>query len=158
VTASSQARVRLEVHRVVERLGARAGYVVSDSGIVSASAGDALGVDAPTVVSLVSAQTSAAAALASLVCGREFSEFLQQGANSAVFVRGFRGGWIIALLFDRADVRPSHHDRSEDHVRGLEEAIEQLLDSSTRGTASGVGGSWADEAESRIDRIFREEG
>jgi hypothetical protein len=157
VTASADARVRLEVERMVDRLEARAGYLVSDSGIVSAAAGDSSEVDAPTVVSLIAAQTSAAAALASLVCGREFSEFLQQGVHSAVFVRGFRGGWIIALLFDRPDLRLSHLHRSDEHVRGLEEAIEQLLESSSRGTAAGVGGSWADEAESRIDRIFREE-
>ncbi len=157
MTASLEARVRLEVHGLVDRLEARAGFLVSDAGMVSALAGETGGVDVPSVVSLISAQTSAAAALASLVCGREFSGFLQQGAESAVLVHGFRGGWIVALLFDRPEVWPTHQSRSDSHVHGLQDAIERLLDSTSQGASAGVGGAWADEAESRIDRIFREE-
>jgi hypothetical protein len=158
VTISSEARVQLEVDRLVQRTGARAGYLIADSGMVSAQAGDPSEIEVATVVSLLAAQTSAAAALATLVCGREFSEFVQEGASSSVRVTGVGGRWILALLVDGPTGILNRLDRSDDHVRGLEAAIGALAPgASGAGTGSGVGSPWADEAESRIDRLFREE-
>lgn len=158
MSPESRPDFRGELDRLLEGEGARAGYVVSDAGMVSMWAGNVAGVDAESFVSLVSAQAAAAASLAPLVCGEEFSEMTQEGGRTTVRVTGFGDGWILASLHDTLPgqgVRP--HPRG-DKVAALQADLKRLVGKArAHETAGGsqVTDGWSDEAASRIDQIFR---
>jgi predicted regulator of Ras-like GTPase activity (Roadblock/LC7/MglB family) len=151
--------LRGPLDRLLEAEGARAGYVVSDAGMVSTWAGNARGVDAESFVSLVSAQAAAATALAPLVCGREFSEMTQEGGRTTVRVTGLGDGWILASLHDTQSGPGARPHPRGDKVAALQADLGRLVgtamktrDSARRG---GVADGWSDEAASRIDQVFR---
>jgi len=150
--------LRGELDRLLEAEGARAGYVVSDAGMVSTWAGNVRGVDAESFVSLVSAQAAAAAALAPLVCGEEFSEMTQEGGRTAVRVIGLGDGWILASLHDTLPGQGARPHPRGDKVAALQADLGRLVGKAKAHESAGgsrVADEWSDEAASRIDQVFR---
>jgi hypothetical protein len=158
VSAFSDPRMEVGLDLAVRRSGARMGALISESGMLAGQAGDSRSVDMDGFVSLASAQAAAARALAPLVCGREFSELWQEGPGATVRIADVGSEWVLASLHELppgSDPRPVHRG---DHVAILREAMTQRARSGAQAPAPGVGTSWTEEAESRIDRIFRGEG
>jgi predicted regulator of Ras-like GTPase activity (Roadblock/LC7/MglB family) len=150
--------LREELEHLLRAEGARAGYVVSDAGMVSTWAGNDASVDGESFVSLVSAQAAAAATLAPLVCGEELSEMTQEGGQATVRVTGLGDGWILASIHD---TRPGQMARPEprgEKVAALKADLGRLAGRAREQQSAGGGGvaeGWSDEAASRIDQVFR---
>jgi hypothetical protein len=156
VTArSGEDRFRASVEAIAKRARARATFLVSDTGMVRVRAGSGTGLDVDSFVSLVSAQASAARALAPLVAGREFSGFVQEGRGATVEVTAFDAGWMLVTLHDGSPDPGARTHRGGEEVAGLKRAIEvEVQEAIGGGDGARVGQPWADEAEARIDRIF----
>lgn len=157
MTSSTSPEAPHDLESVLRQQGARAGFLISDAGMLSTSAGGTSGIDGDTFVSLVAAQASAARALAPLVCGREFSELSQEGVGATIRVRGLRDGWIVASLYDALPGSTSRPHSSGEQVAALQEDLERIAGQARSRQSAGsgrVGENWADDAASRIDQIF----
>lgn len=157
MTWAPDPRLEVGLDLAVRRSLARMGALISEAGMLAGQSGDPARVDMDGFVSLASAQAAAARALAPLVCGREFSELWQEGPGATVRVADVGDEWVLASLHELppgADPRPVY---SGDHVAILREAMKQRAGAGGGVASPGVGSSWTDEAESRIDRIFRGE-
>jgi len=157
VTPAPRPEVPHDLDVVLRDQGARAGYLISDAGMLSTWAGADSRIDRETFVSLVAAQASAARALAPLVTGREFSELSQEGVGATIRVMGLRDGWIVASLHDTLPGSTARPHSSGENVAALQADLERIAGKARSRQAAGsgrVGEEWSDDAASRIDQIF----
>lgn len=156
--AASDPRVDVAMALAVRRSGARAGCLISEAGMLAGMVGAGEGMDVDAFVSLAAGQAAAARALAPLVCGREFSELLQEGPTATVHIVDVGSEWVLASLHDLARGEDPREAFSGEHVASLKKAMHAMAapgDSPAPGPR--VGSAWSDDAETRIDRIFRGE-
>jgi hypothetical protein len=155
-TGEAQARVRAAVRRIVERERGQLGLLLDGSGAVTAAWGNPAAVDPVTFASLATAHALCAQTLAPLTTGAEFSEFVQEGARSAVVLTPVGPGGVLALLFAREGQDRSGNRMGRPDMVELGEALASLHAQVGEASGGRVGGAWVEAAEDRIDRIFRE--
>jgi hypothetical protein len=132
------------------------GLLLAGPGVVSAAAGNPGVVDPVTFAALASAHAQAAQALAPLVAGAEFSHLVQEGLRSRIVLTALDGDHLLALLTSHDTEQGPWASHQGPDVTELDDALAHLR-SQGGGTRGGrVGLSWAQAAETHIDRVFRE--
>jgi predicted regulator of Ras-like GTPase activity (Roadblock/LC7/MglB family) len=152
----AHARVRNAVRAIMDREESGLGLLLAGPGVVTAAAGTPGVVDPVTFATLASAHAQAAQALAPLVAGTEFSHLVQEGLRSRIVLTALDGDHLLALLTSHDTERgPCASHRGPD-VTELDDALAHLRAQGGGMRGGRVGLSWAQAAETHIDRVFRE--
>lgn len=163
----AEARLRTSVRGAVAQEGARVGFLLDSSGMVSAAGGNPGAVDPASFVSLASAQLDAARHLAPIASGGDLTQLVQEGGRSRLVLSAIHGERTLALLYDHV---PDHRGGTlitgamgpggYPDVTEVDQAAMALQGGATDDSESdgSLGEGWSREAEGEVDRVFGGDG
>ena len=134
---------------------ARCALLVDRTGQLVTSAGERPEFDTTAFASLAAADFSANDQLASMIGENEFSSLFHQGEKESMYLADVARRVILVVLFDNRTTLGMIRIKVKALVKELSEIFREMFErSSAAPAAPRVEGSFADEAEDEIDRLF----
>lgn len=133
---------------------ARCALLVDRAGQLVVSAGERPPFDATAFASLAAADFSANDQLASMIGEQEFSSLFHQGEKESMYLADVAKRVILVVLFDNRATLGLVRLKVKALVAELAQIFTELFDGTRITPARGLAASFADEAESEIDRLF----
>jgi predicted regulator of Ras-like GTPase activity (Roadblock/LC7/MglB family) len=135
---------------------ARCTVLIDRTGRLLASAGDTGGFDQITFASLAAADFAASDQLATLLGEDEFTSLYHHGERHSMFLADLAGWAILAALFDRRTTLGMVRIKTRAMVPKFSAVFTDLAERGPSGSVVPMDGSWAEDAEDEIDRLFAE--
>lgn len=135
---------------------ARCALLCDRSGRLLTSVGDTERLDQTTFASLAAGDFAASDQLAAHLGEPEFASLYHHGADRSMFLADVGGSVILAVLFDQRTTLGMIRVRTRQVVPACAALFEQLRARGPRGSLMHLESGWAAEAESEIDRLFRD--
>lgn len=126
------------------------------SGRLLTAVGETEGLDLTTFASLASGDFAASGQLAVHLGERDFTSLYHHGRDRSMFLADVGGTVILAVLFDRRTTLGMVRVRTKSLVPACAAVLEQLRVRGPRGNLVHLESGWAAEAESEIDRLFKD--
>jgi predicted regulator of Ras-like GTPase activity (Roadblock/LC7/MglB family) len=149
-------RIHQSLQSFLYRSRARTALLVDRSGQLVTTVGDPPAFDATAFSSLAAADFSANDQLASVIGEREFSSLFHQGERESMYLADIAKRVILIVLFDNRTTLGLVRIKVKTVVRELNEIFHQLFDRYSRQSLPRLETAFVDEAESEIDRLFRD--
>lgn len=135
---------------------ARSALLLDRSGRLLTAAGDLEDLDQTTFASLAAGDFAASDQLAAHLGEPEFTSLYHHGRAHSMFLADVGGTVILAVLFDQRTTLGMIRVRTRQVVPVCAALFEQLRLRGPRGSLIHLESGWAAEAESEIDRLFRD--
>ena len=135
---------------------ARCAVLCDRSGRLLTAQGDLSGLDQTTFASLAAGDFAASGQLAAIVGERDFASLYHHGAERSMFLADVGGAVILAVLFDKRTTLGMIRVRTKTLVPACAALFEQLKLRGPKGSLVHLESGWAAEAESEIDRLFKD--
>jgi len=126
------------------------------SGRLLTSRGDGADIDSTTFASLVAGDFAASGQLAAQVGEAEFASLYHHGPDRSMFLADIGGTAILAVLFDERTTLGLVRVKAKALVPRAAAVFDQLRTRGPRGDLVQFESDWAAEAESEVDRLFRD--
>jgi predicted regulator of Ras-like GTPase activity (Roadblock/LC7/MglB family) len=134
---------------------ARCVLLVDRTGQLIMMAGERPGFDSTAFASLAAADFSANDQLASMIGEQEFSSLFHQGERDSMYLADVAKRVIFVVLFDDRATLGMIRIKVRTVVLALSDIFSRLFQrTATQAPSSRLEGSWVDEAEDEIDRLF----
>jgi predicted regulator of Ras-like GTPase activity (Roadblock/LC7/MglB family) len=154
--ADDVSRFEQLLQRLVSDTHTRCAFLVDRAGRLLSRVGQADGLDETAFASLASAGFAASDQLAALLGENEFSSLYHHGAQRSMFLADIDGTAILAVLFDTRTTLGMVRIRTKSLIPLFTESLRRLARRGPTGSVIAMDSAWAAEAESEIDRLFRE--
>ena len=135
---------------------ARFAMLADRSGRMLTSVGDLGDVDPTAFASLVSGDFAASGQLAAQLGEAEFASLYHKGPDRSMFLADVGGAAILAVLFDHRTTLGLVRVKAKSLVPRATVVFEQLRTRGPLGDLVQFEAGWAAEAESEVDRLFRD--
>jgi len=126
------------------------------SGRLLTSVGDVGDMDLVSFASLVAGEFAASGQLAAQLGEAEFASLYHQGPDRSMFLADVGGAAILAVLFDDRTTLGLVRVKAKSLVPRSASVFEQLRTRGPLGELVQFEAGWAAEAESEVDRVFRD--
>ena len=134
---------------------ARCALLVDRTGQLVTTAGEKPDFDTTAFASLAAADFSANDQLASMIGENEFSSLFHQGERESMYLADVARRVILVVLFDNRTTLGMIRIKVKGVVKELSEIFHEMFDrSASAPSAPLVEGSFVDDAEDEIDRLF----
>lgn len=144
------------LNELVGRARVRCAFAIDRAGRVLAAAGDVDGLDVIGFASLAAADFAASDRLAALLGEDEFTTLYHHGAERSMFLADIAGRAVLAVLFDTRTTLGMVRIQTRSLVPRFSDHLRRLASHGPSGHVVQIEPDWAAEAESEIDRLFRE--
>lgn len=141
---------------LVDTARVRCALAIDRAGRVLAAVGSMEGLDATGFASLAAADFAASDRLAALLGEDEFTTLYHHGAERSMFLADIAGRAILAAIFDTRTTLGMVRIQTRSLVPRFADHLRQLAERGPTGHVVQIEPDWAAEAESEIDRLFRE--
>lgn len=135
---------------------ARLATFTDRGGRLLTAVGDLGDIDPVAFASLVAGDFAASGQLAAQLGEAEFASLYHQGPDRSMFLADVGGAAILAVLFDERTTLGLVRVRAKSLVPRAAAVFEQLRTRGPLGELVRFEAGWAAEAESEIDRLFRD--
>jgi predicted regulator of Ras-like GTPase activity (Roadblock/LC7/MglB family) len=149
-------RIEQLLKRLVTDAHTRCALLVDRAGRLLSRVGQVEDLDETTFASLASAGFAASDQLAVLLGEDEFSSLYHHGAQRSMFLADIDGTAILAVLFDTRTTLGMVRIRTKPLIPLLTESLRRITRGGPSGSVIQMDSSWAAEAETEIDRLFKE--
>jgi predicted regulator of Ras-like GTPase activity (Roadblock/LC7/MglB family) len=149
-------RIEQLLARLVSDTHTRCAFLVDRAGRLLTRVGQVEDLDETAFASLASADFAASDQLAALLGEDEFTSLYHHGAQRSMFLADIDGTAILAVLFDTRTTLGMVRIRTKTLIPQLTESLRRIARSGPSGAVIPMDSSWAAEAETEIDRLFRE--
>jgi predicted regulator of Ras-like GTPase activity (Roadblock/LC7/MglB family) len=136
--------------------GCRFVVLTDRSGRLLTARGDGADIDATTFATLVAGDFAASGQLAAQVGEAEFASLYHHGPERSMFLADIGGAAILAVLFDERTTLGLVRVKARTLVPRAAAVFDLLRSRGPRGDLVQFESGWAAEAESEVDRLFRD--
>lgn len=138
--------------------GARWAALIDRDGRLLSLAGDGGGLDTAGLSTVLAADFEANDQLAALLGKGEFATLYHHGPRGSMFLADVGGLLILATAFDDRATLGLVRMQARGAMPELLEVLDEIAASQPQAgeAVPGLGGDWADEAGSEVDRLFAE--
>ena len=155
LNADDVTRFEQLLKRLVSDTHTRCAFLLDRAGRLLSRVGQVDDLDETAFASLASAGFAASDQLAALLGENEFSSLYHHGAQRSMFLADIDGTAILAVLFDTRTTLGMVRIRTKSLIPLFMESLRRAR-RGAMGSAIPMDSAWAAEAESEIDRLFKE--
>jgi predicted regulator of Ras-like GTPase activity (Roadblock/LC7/MglB family) len=149
-------RIEQLLSRLVSDTQTRCALLVDRAGRLLSRVGQVEGLDETAFASLASAGFAASDQLAALLGENEFSSLYHHGAQRSMFLADVDGTAILAVLFDTRTTLGMVRIKTKSLLPLFTESLRRITRGGPSTSVIQTDSAWAAEAETAIDRLFRE--